>query len=666
MLGTFKNAALLLAATSPFAFAQFPPEPEGITVLRSQFDSEVTISYKETEICETTPGVRSYSGHVHLPPGTLSDLGEPQQYPINTFFWFFEARSDPTNAPLSIWMNGGPGSSSMLGLLVENGPCFVNADSNSTYLNEWSWVVAVNMLYLDQPVQVGLSYDTLQNVTTNLLTGEVTVLNATDPIPEQNATFLVGTYPSQDGNQTAEGSVNAAIALWHFAQVWFQEFPGYSPNDSRISIATESYGGRYGPAFAAFFEEQDMKIQNGTWDGTEGEMYILNLDTLMIVNGCLDRQVQWPSYPQIAFNNTYGIEAVNETVFNQMNEAYYMDGGCRDQINDCRALAREFDPENRGINETVNEVCEAAESFCSEGVRDPYLLYSGRNYYDIATFDPDPFPAPFYQGFLNQPHVQAAMGVPLNWTQSSGTVAAAFRGIGDYPRPGWLEDLAYLLESGIKVNLMYGDRDFACNWLGGEAVSLAINYTNTEQFAAAGYEGIQTNASYIGGQVRQYGNLSFTRVYEAGHEVPSYQPETAYAIFMRALFNKDIATGQINTAEGEYATQGPSDTRSIMNEDPPQPLEFCYVLDPGATCSAEQIESLLDGTAEVERYILVDANSTKLFPDVVGTGKASGNATSNGTMPVSPTPSAYTGGAGGLRPVGLAVGAAVALLGFLL
>lgn len=50
MLGTFKNAALLLAATSPFAFAQFPPEPEGITVLRSQFDSEVTISYKEVSL----------------------------------------------------------------------------------------------------------------------------------------------------------------------------------------------------------------------------------------------------------------------------------------------------------------------------------------------------------------------------------------------------------------------------------------------------------------------------------------------------------------------------------------------------------------------------------------------------------------------------------------
>ena len=43
-------------------------------------------------------------------------------------------------------MNGGPGSSSMIGLLQENGPCVVNRDSNSTELNPWSWNNNVNML----------------------------------------------------------------------------------------------------------------------------------------------------------------------------------------------------------------------------------------------------------------------------------------------------------------------------------------------------------------------------------------------------------------------------------------------------------------------------------------------------------------------------------------
>jgi carboxypeptidase C (cathepsin A) len=70
------------------------------------------------------------------------------------FFWFFEARNDPTNAPLTIWLNGGPGSSSMHGLFTEHGPCQVNADSNSTQPADWSWnengnhtrISATNML----------------------------------------------------------------------------------------------------------------------------------------------------------------------------------------------------------------------------------------------------------------------------------------------------------------------------------------------------------------------------------------------------------------------------------------------------------------------------------------------------------------------------------------
>jgi carboxypeptidase C (cathepsin A) len=74
---------------------------------------------------------------------------------------------------------------------------------------------------------------------------------------------------------------------------------------------------------------------------------------------------------------------------------------------------------------------------------------------------------------------------------------------------------------------------------GGELVSLAIPHAASEAFSSAGYSPIHTNATYTGGQVRQHGNLSFSRVYQAGHEVPAYQPETAYEIFMRVLVNKD-------------------------------------------------------------------------------------------------------------------------------
>jgi hypothetical protein len=72
------------------------------------------------------------------------------------------------------------------------------------------------MLYLDQPVQVGMSYDTLTNITNNIDTGEVKIADFTRGVPAQNSSFYVGTYPSQNSNLTTRGSENSARALWNF------------------------------------------------------------------------------------------------------------------------------------------------------------------------------------------------------------------------------------------------------------------------------------------------------------------------------------------------------------------------------------------------------------------------------------------------------------------
>lgn len=227
--------ALFLSELAGLAGAQFPPGREGITWVRSQHHAGVTISYKNPHLCVTTPGVQSYAGYVHLPPGAVDAA---QDYPINTFFWFVEARNknkSENNPPLSIWLNGGPGASSLLGMLSENGPCRVLADSNATAPNPWAWNNEAHVLFLDQPVQVGFSYDALFNGTYDLLQSDA-MESETSPIrlvdfgddenggvPEQNATFYVGTFASQNATRAPNSTAHAAVALWHFAQTWFEE-----------------------------------------------------------------------------------------------------------------------------------------------------------------------------------------------------------------------------------------------------------------------------------------------------------------------------------------------------------------------------------------------------------------------------------------------------------
>lgn len=56
-----------VASLATFCLAQFPAEPTDLTIVNSHFGN-TSISYKETTICETTPGVKSYAGYGFSPP----------------------------------------------------------------------------------------------------------------------------------------------------------------------------------------------------------------------------------------------------------------------------------------------------------------------------------------------------------------------------------------------------------------------------------------------------------------------------------------------------------------------------------------------------------------------------------------------------------------------
>jgi len=106
----------------------------------------------------------------------------------------------------------------------------------------------------------------------------------------------------------------------------------------------------------------------------------------------------------------------------------------------------------------------------------------------------------------------------------------------------------------VRVALYYGDADYICNWFGGEAVSLAVNYTHASEFRKAGYTNFTVDGTPYG-EVRQYGNFSFLRIWEAGHLVPFYQPLAALEMFNRTIHHLDIATGTEAVTE-TYGTEG--------------------------------------------------------------------------------------------------------------
>lgn len=183
--------------------------------------------------------------------------------------------------------------------------------------------------------------------------------------------------------------------------------------------------------------------------------------------------------------------------------------------------------------------------------------------------------------FLNQASIQQASGASLNWTAGSDAVAAAFEQSGDMTYLSTVSDIADLLDKGVRVSLYAGDADYICNWFGGEAVSLSIDHAQADNFRKAGYAPFMVDGKESGA-VRQYGNFSFLRVYNSGHQVPFFQRKSAntnttmeyvlipilaaaaLALYNRTLAKVDIATGEV-ALTSNYGTTGPA--KSTHRED---------------------------------------------------------------------------------------------------
>lgn len=514
----------LLVAGTQYASAQFVSPPTGLTQKTGY--ANIPVRYKQVPagICELNSTVKSFSGY--------ADVNQDE----HIFWWFFEARNqDPTTAPLTVWINGGPGSSSMIGLFQENGPC--RLDNNGNVVNNpYSWSNVSNMLFIDQPVGTGLSYGKAVNA---YVTSNNDIIQVPGNSCPDYAQALGGcaTWSSGNVSLTANSTANAAPNFWKTLQGFMGAFPQYSKND--FHFATESYGGHYGPIFNTYIEQQNALIKQNPSVG-----HAISLKTVMIGNGWYDPLIQYAAHYNFTVSpgNTYDLSPYNKTVSNMLYNSMYGKGNCYDQTVDC-------------YTHGSNEVCYAADTFCSNEVESVLDNYALRDEYDIRELSPDPFPnMGVLVSYLNSPKVQSAVGAYTNFSISSNVVSVAFGNTGDDDRTdGTIAAMQGLVADGLTVVMYFGDADYNCNWLGGQAVAEEINAPG---WAAAGFANISTPDGIVHGQVKQSGGYSFVRVYESGHEVPFYQPATALALLQRATAGKDLATGKVATTSS-YKTTGP-------------------------------------------------------------------------------------------------------------
>ncbi|KAK5111817.1 hypothetical protein LTR62_004737 [Meristemomyces frigidus] len=502
-----------LAASAVYSTAQFVPAPSDLTATTGFLDIPVRYKQVPEGICELTPGVKSYSGYVDI---------EEQEH---IFWWFFETRNgNASEAPLTVWINGGPGSSSMIGLFQEQGPCGVDFNGD-IYYNPYAWNNVSNMLFIDHPAQVGFSYSVPVNAYVSSSGNIVELPNATCP---EYADGACGTYSYPNASDTANSTAGAAPSMWRTLQGFFGAFPEYSRHE--FNFATESYGGHYGPVFNEYLEEQNAKIACGDLTGA----HEIKLSTLLIGNGWYDPLVQYAAYYNFTVfpGNTYDYFPFNSTIEDMMYNAMYGPGNCYDMTMDCYRTG-------------LNDICSASDNFCANEVESILDNIATRDEYDIrelsTTGSPDPFPYNFFTAYLNTPKVQQAIGAYVNYSESSSTVGTAFGTTGDDDREdGTIEAVQALIKQGVYVVQYAGDADYNCNWLGGQVVSEMVEAPG---FGSAGYENISTSDDIVHGQVKQSGNFAFVRIYESGHEVPFYQPVVALEMFERAIRQLDIATG---------------------------------------------------------------------------------------------------------------------------
>ncbi|RWR97994.1 Peptidase S10 [Cinnamomum micranthum f. kanehirae] len=404
------------------------------------------------------------------------------------FYWFFEATQKPAGKPLLLWLNGGPGCSSVgFGEAQELGPFLVKKGVPELKFNDYTWNKAANLLFLESPAGVGFSYS---NTSSDL---EV-----------------------QGDNITANDS-------YKFLLNWFKRFPQYKSNE--FYIAGESYAGHYIPQLAQVVFDSNKKATM--------ENYI-NLKGIMVGNGLMDDETDLKGMIDYAWGHAVISDRLYYTIKTNCDFAK------ENQTMDCqRALGQYYSlyniidmyslyaPRCVSGSSTVKSITNPHKEAPKFITKIELLRRLPAGY--------DPCLQEYATAYFNRPDVQEALHANVTkisrpWSLCSNEVNIAWMD----SQTSVLPIIKKLVDGHLRVWIFSGDTD-------GRVPVTSTRYTlnklglNTTEEWATWY-----SHKEVGGWTIIYEGLTFVTVRGAGHQVPTFAPKRSLQLIRHFLANERL------------------------------------------------------------------------------------------------------------------------------
>uniref|UniRef100_A0A453BW01 Carboxypeptidase n=1 Tax=Aegilops tauschii subsp. strangulata TaxID=200361 RepID=A0A453BW01_AEGTS len=399
------------------------------------------------------------------------------------FYYFAEAELDPATKPLVLWLNGGPGCSSVgVGAFSENGP--FRPSGNALMSNEYSWNKEANMLYLESPAGVGFSY-------------------STDP----------SFYGGVGDSMTARDNLR-------FLEGWFAKFPQYKGRN--LYIAGESYAGHYVPQLAQRMVEFDDKEK------------LFNLKGIALGNPVLEFSTDFNSRAEFFWSHglisdsTYNIFTTVCNYSRYVSEYYH---GSISSVCD-RVMSQVTKETSRFVDkyDVTLDVCISSVLMQSQ-VLTPSPNQLNRAL-DVCVEDET-------MNYLNRKDVQKAMHAQLNgvpkWTVCSSVLE--YKQL-DLQIPT-INIVGALVKSGIPVLVYSGDQDSVIPLTGSR--TLVHRLAKRLRLNATVPYRVWFQGKQVGGWTQVFGDaLSFATIRGASHEAPFSQPERSLVLFRAFLASRPL------------------------------------------------------------------------------------------------------------------------------